>query len=96
MEQSGKSAGDHFNPGGHQHGMPNAAEHHLGDLGNMTVGADGKGHLEITVAGATLAAAAENSYLNRAVIVHEKVDTGEQPAGNAGARVACGVITPAA
>lgn len=88
----GKSAGDHFNPGGHKHGMPPGAERHLGDLGNIEVGANGEGKLEITIAGANLKAGDKSSFLDRAIIVHEKKDDGGQPVGNAGGRIGCGVI----
>src|SRR5206468_489386 len=47
----GKSAGDHFNPDGHKHGMP-PGERHLGDLGNIEVDKKGKAHLEIEIKGA--------------------------------------------
>lgn len=88
----GKSAGDHFNPGGHKHGMPPGAERHLGDLGNLEVAASGEGKLEITVAGANLKPGDKSSFLGRAIIVHEKTDDGGQPTGNAGGRIGCGVI----
>jgi Cu-Zn family superoxide dismutase len=87
-----KSAGGHFNPQKHQHGLPASGERHLGDLGNIDVGPDGNGTLEISVKGANLKQGDTNSYLGRAVIVHEKVDDGGQPAGNAGNRIGCGVI----
>jgi superoxide dismutase, Cu-Zn family len=87
-----KSAGGHFNPANQQHGLPAAAEHHLGDLGNIDIAADGTGTKEIVVTGATLADGAPTSYMGRAIIVHEKVDDGGQPVGNAGGRIGCGVI----
>jgi Cu-Zn family superoxide dismutase len=87
-----KSAGGHFNPGGHQHALPATAERHLGDLGNITVGKDGKGTHEITVPGANLKEGDKNSYLGKAIIVHEKKDDGGQPVGNAGGRIGCGEI----
>jgi superoxide dismutase, Cu-Zn family len=90
----GASAGGHFNPEGHPHGMPPAPERHLGDLGNIDVGADGTGSTEIVVMGANLEAADPDSFLNRAIIVHEKKDDGGQPTGNAGGRIGCGVIAP--
>jgi Cu-Zn family superoxide dismutase len=88
----GKSAGDHFNPEGHKHGMPPGAERHLGDLGNLEVGANGEGKHEITIAGANLKAGDKSSFLDRAIIIHEKTDDGGQPTGNAGGRIGCGVI----
>lgn len=88
----GKSAGDHFSPDGHPHGLPPGEPRHLGDFGNMTVGADGKGHLELVAAKANLKADDPHSFLNRAIIVHAKVDDGGQPTGNAGERIACGEI----
>lgn len=87
----GKSAGGHFNPGAHNHGLPDG-ERHLGDLGNIDIAADGTGTLEITVKGANLKPGDAMSYLGRAIIVHEKKDDGGQPTGNAGGRIGCGVI----
>jgi Cu-Zn family superoxide dismutase len=90
-----KSAGGHFNPGGHPHALPPAAARHLGDLGNVDVGADGTGSLEIVVKGANLKPGDPSSYAGRAIIVHEKQDDGGQPTGNAGGRIGCGVIAAA-
>jgi Cu-Zn family superoxide dismutase len=85
------SAGGHFNPGGHQHGAPDAKEHHAGDLGNMTVGADGTG--SIMVHTGELSLEGPNSVIGRAIVVHEKSDDFvTQPSGNAGGRIGCGVI----
>ncbi len=86
----GTSAGGHFNPAGHPHGAPGAASH-AGDLGNITAGADGKAHLEADFPSMSMAGA--DSIIGRAVIVHAGVDDLKtQPTGNAGGRLACGVI----
>lgn len=87
-----KSAGDHFNPEAHEHGLPPTEHRHLGDLGNLEVGKDGKGHLEITIPGANLIPGDKMSFIDRGIIIHEKVDNGGQPAGNAGNRIGCGEI----
>jgi superoxide dismutase, Cu-Zn family len=88
----GKSAGGHFNPQTKDHGLPGAEKRHLGDLGNITIGKDGKGSLDITAPGANLKASDPLSFVGRAIIVHAKKDDGGQPTGNAGDRVGCGVI----
>lgn len=88
----GSSAGGHFNPGAHEHGLPGAPKRHLGDLGNITIGKDGKGTLDITAPGANLKDSDAASFVGRAIIVHEKKDDGGQPVGNAGGRIGCGVI----
>jgi Cu-Zn family superoxide dismutase len=84
-----KSAGSHYNPDSHPHGLPTAPAHHIGDLGNIEVGSDGKGKLEITMPGANLKQGDPHSFLGRAIIIHEKVDDGSQPVGNAGGRIGC-------
>jgi Cu-Zn family superoxide dismutase len=88
----GKSAGGHFNPQGNDHALPTTAKRHLGDLGNLTIGKDGKGSLDITIPGANLKAGDPNSFAGKAIIVHAKKDDGGQPTGNAGDRIGCGVI----
>ena len=88
------SAGGHFNPHHSDHGAPGAALRHAGDFGNLEADESGKAHYErvdkiISLNGA-------DSIVGHAVIVHEKVDDLKtQPTGNAGARVACGVIAVA-
>jgi Cu-Zn family superoxide dismutase len=87
----GSSAGPHFNPMNKHHGAPTDTMRHVGDLGNLEADKDGKAHLEwldtlITFEGT-------NSIIGRSVIVHEKADDFKtQPTGNAGGRLACGVI----
>ena len=88
--KDGMSAGGHYNPEGHEHGLPEKSERHAGDLGNLQADNDGKAHYELTVDNASLAG--KNALLGRAVIIHAKSDDGGQPVGNAGARIACGVI----
>lgn len=88
----GKSAGEHFNPTSHPHALPTNDARHLGDLGNIEVAADGSGKIEILAAGANLKVGDPNSFLGKAIIVHEKQDDGGQPSGNSGGRIGCGVI----
>jgi superoxide dismutase, Cu-Zn family len=88
----GASAGGHFNPAGNEHALPATAKRHLGDLGNLAVGKDGKGSLDITIPGANLKPGDANSFAGKAIIVHAKKDDGGQPTGNAGGRIGCGVI----
>jgi superoxide dismutase, Cu-Zn family len=86
-----KSAGGHFNPAGQQHAGPDAAMRHEGDLGNLTADATGRARYERV--DKFLEIGGDHSIIGRSVIVHEKVDDLKtQPTGNAGARLACGVI----
>lgn len=92
----GTSAGGHFNPGGKHHGAPASADHHGGDFGNLTADANGRASLTLVVANGeiTLDRDAANSIIGKGVIVHADPDDYKtQPTGNAGKRVACGVIT---
>ncbi|HEX2897679.1 MAG TPA: superoxide dismutase family protein, partial [candidate division Zixibacteria bacterium] len=87
----GLSSGGHFNPTQMQHGGPNAGQRHAGDFGNITADSTGTANFEwfdkmITFEG-------PGSIIGRALIVHaDEDDLATQPTGNAGARVACGVI----
>ena len=86
------SAGGHFNPTTMPHAGPMDAQHHAGDLGNIEIKADGTGDLTITSKMLTVKPG-PNSVLGRAVIFHEKADDLKtQPTGNAGGRLACGVV----
>lgn len=89
------SAGPHLNPGGKKHGHRSPDGWHLGDVGNVTAGADGRAEATLVVPGATLGAGPQ-SLLGAegatALVVHEKADDEmTDPAGAAGARIACGV-----
>jgi Cu-Zn family superoxide dismutase len=87
------SAGGHFNPAGAPHGAPAdpAERRHVGDLGNVEADADGRAHLEMV--DTVIALEGENGIVGKAVIVHAQPDDlTTQPTGNAGPRLACGVI----
>jgi Cu-Zn family superoxide dismutase len=89
------SAGPHFNPEGKQHGWDNPQGHHLGDLPNLNVGPEGKANIRILVPGVTLGEGPKSLFHEggTSLVIHEKPDDGKtDPAGNAGARIACGVI----
>jgi Cu-Zn family superoxide dismutase len=88
----GSSAGGHFNPANNPHALPTGTPRHLGDLGNIAISPDGKGTLEIVASGANLKEGDPNSFLGKAIIVHEKQDDGGQPTGNAGGRIGCAEI----
>jgi superoxide dismutase, Cu-Zn family len=89
-EAKGLSAGGHFNPHNMPHGAPEARSRHVGDLGNITAESDGTANVDqydtvIEFSGA-------NNIIGHSLVVHAKPDTFEQPVGNAGDRVAVGVI----
>lgn len=85
------NAGGHFNPTNHQHGAPEATDRHAGDLGNIEADASGKAHVDVTDKVMKLSGA--DSIVGHAVIVHEKADDLKtQPTGDAGGRLACGVV----
>ncbi len=87
----GTSAGGHFNPEGVNHGGPDADVRHVGDLGNVEADADGNAHLELE--DQMLSFSGPHSIIGRGIIVHAgEDDLTSQPTGDAGARVACGVI----
>jgi Cu-Zn family superoxide dismutase len=91
----GKSAGDHWNPTKMEHGKWGAVgeHHHLGDIGNMTVGPDGKGTVTLETNKWTAGTGGVNDVVGHAIIVHGGVDDFKtQPSGNAGPRIGCGVI----
>lgn len=87
----GTSAGGHFNPEGKPHGAPTSKNRHVGDLGNITANAEGKAHYDWT--DPVISFAGTRSVVGRAIIVHAgEDDLKSQPTGNAGPRIACGVI----
>jgi len=87
----GTSAGGHFNPEGKPHGAPTSQIRHVGDLGNITANPEGKAHYEWTDPVITLTGT--RSIIGRAIIVHaDEDDLKSQPTGNAGPRIACGII----
>jgi superoxide dismutase, Cu-Zn family len=89
----GSNAGEHFNPSGSSHGAPGSSPRHAGDLGNLTADANGQARLSLSVYGISLGTEGD-SVIGRAVIVHASADDlTSQPSGNAGARVACGLIS---
>ena len=88
------SAGGHFNPAGAPHGRVGSGEHHVGDTDNITADDTGVAVVDTRLEGATLGDGAPSDVLGRGVIVHADADDyATQPTGNAGARLACGVIT---
>jgi superoxide dismutase, Cu-Zn family len=89
------SAGGHFNPERKQHGMNNPQGPHAGDMPNFTVDAAGRSTATIIAPGVTLADGPHSVFTGggTALVIHEKADDmRSDPAGNAGTRIACGVI----
>ena len=89
------SAGGHFTPQKTKHGFNEPGGPHIGDMANLVVGADGRAQVEVINISVSLGDS-ESSLLKSggtALVIHEKADDYKsQPAGNAGARIACGVI----
>jgi superoxide dismutase, Cu-Zn family len=93
-DEQGKAAGGHFNPNKVDHGyLPKDGDMHAhaGDMGNIEVGADGRGTLDIVMPGVTLTKG-QHAVDGKAIILHEKTDDFAQPTGNSGGRIGCGVI----
>ncbi len=91
-----KSAGGHFNPEGKKHGWENPEGHHAGDLQNLTVDAKGNAKVKVVVPGFTLGEGPNSLFQTQgmALAIHANPDDNEaHPAGNAGPRIACDVIT---
>ena len=93
-KSDGMGTGGHFNPAKMDHGARDASPRHVGDLGNIK--ASENGYVEVDFVDSTLSFAGPHSILGRGLIVHEKPDDFKQPTGNAGGRVAQGVIGVAA
>ena len=88
----GKCAGGHFNPEGMPHAGPDDAKRHVGDLGNLE--ADGQGHATYKRTDSMIKLGGPHSVIGRSIMVHAKPDDfkTQQPPGNAGDRIGCGVI----
>ena len=89
----GKSAGGHWNPTDVAHGKWGEGEFHLGDIGNINVGEDGMGSIELATDLWEIGTGADIDVVGKSIIVHADADDFiSQPSGNAGARIGCGVI----
>lgn len=87
------SAGGHFNPAAKAHGRVGHGDHHGGDMDNIVANGEGVATVNVHAEGVVMGGGAANDVIGRAVIVHASADDyATQPTGNAGARVACGVI----
>jgi len=91
------SAGGHFNPASHKHGLESAEGAHAGDMPNLHVPQNGDLKVEVFNAMITLAKGQPNSVFDAdgsALVIHAKADDNKtDPAGDAGDRIACGVVT---
>jgi Cu-Zn family superoxide dismutase len=84
----GMATGGHYNPDMKAHGGPHSKERHAGDFGNIEAGADGVAKVDIKAEGLDL-----HHVLGRGLVVHGGADDlTTQPSGNAGPRIAVGVI----
>ena len=91
-----KSAGGHLNPDGKHHGLQNPEGPHAGDMQDFTVNANGRAKATVVASNVTMGDGANSIFANggTAIVIHEKADDMKSdPAGNSGARIACGVIS---
>jgi Cu-Zn family superoxide dismutase len=91
------SAGGHFNPEGKKHGLQNPEGPHAGDMRNITADKKGKVRTRIKDERVSMGTGPDSVFANggTALVVHAKADDMKtDPAGNAGDRIACGVIKP--
>jgi len=90
-----ESAGPHFNPDGKQHGLQNPQGPHAGDMNNFTVPANGVAKTTVVNSRVTLMTGSNSVFAGggTALVIHAQPDDMKSdPAGNAGARIACGLI----
>ena len=91
-----KSTGPHFNPEAKKHGPKNLEGPHAGDLPNFEVGKDDRSKSSVTAPHVKLGGGSNSLFHpeGTALVIHEKPDDYmTDPAGNAGARIACGIVT---
>jgi Cu-Zn family superoxide dismutase len=91
-----KSAGGHFNPDGKHHGLQNPDGPHAGDIPNFRADLNGKARISLIAPNVTLSDDPHSIFSGggTALVIHANPDDGKtDPAGNAGDRIACGVIT---
>ena len=89
------TAGPHFNPGAKKHGLENPDGSHAGDMNNITVGAGGTAKVTVVNKSVPLGAGPNSVFANggTSLVIHAKPDDMKtDPAGNAGDRIACGVV----
>ena len=87
------SAGGHLNPDNQPHGEMTAAQHHAGDIPNVTADGSGKARIDLVVPGLEIGTGSPRDVIGKSLVLHAKADDyHSQPAGNAGDRIACGVI----
>ena len=85
--EQGQYVGKHYNPHYTRHGLPGDEQRHLGDMGNLSAGADGTAFYN------KLLSMCMWGTVGRSIVIHAKIDDGQsQPSGNAGPYIACGVI----
>ena len=91
---NGEAADTHFNPAGGTHGKFAAPGSHAGDLPSLVADASGAARFSVDVHTLSLTDGAANNVVGRALAVNrDRDDFTTQPSGNAGPRIACGVIT---
>lgn len=90
-----ETAGGHWNPTNKQHGTENPQGPHLGDMPNITVGADSSAHVSVTTQGGTMRGTSSLMDADgAAIIIHASADDNRtDPSGNSGARLICGVVS---
>lgn len=88
----GNSAGGHFNPHNTRHGMAMGAEHHTGDLPSIRANAQGVAHIDVKITGVRVGSGMDDIVGRGLIVHHDPDDFMTQPTGDAGPRLACGVI----
>jgi len=91
--EMGKGAHGHWNPTDQQHGKWGVGSFHTGDIGNVSLDAEGKGNMNMETDLWSIGGDEKTNILNRSIIVHSGMDDfTSQPSGNAGPRIGCGII----